>query len=188
MPARRLRLPARARLQLPAGPRRHLRLALADPPLRPAHRRHRRAARSARPRTRERYFALLKVEQDQRRAARGRARQDPLRQPDAALPATEVQPRARAQELLHAHHRHALPDRQGPALPHRLAAARRQDGAAAGHRQRDHRQPPRDRPHRAAHRRAARRGHRHAAHGEGRGRSARPSTSRPRATSRSPRW
>jgi hypothetical protein len=36
--ARRLRLPARSRVQLPARPRRHLRLAEPDPPLRPAHR------------------------------------------------------------------------------------------------------------------------------------------------------
>ena len=39
---RRLRLPALAGSELPARPGRHLRLALADPPLRPAHRRHRR--------------------------------------------------------------------------------------------------------------------------------------------------
>ena len=50
-PARGLRLPALARLQLPAGPGRHLRLALADQALRPAHRRHRLRARCARPRT-----------------------------------------------------------------------------------------------------------------------------------------
>ena len=140
------------------------------------------------PKEGERYFALLKVEQINGDAARGRPREDPLRQPDAALPEQAAQPRARPQELLDAHHRHALPHRQGPALPHRLAAARRQDGAAAEHRPRHHRQPPRGRPHRAAHRRAARGGHRHAAHGEGRGGLARPSTSRPRATCRSPRW
>ena len=39
---RRLRLPALAGSELPARARRHLRLALADPPLRPAHRRHHR--------------------------------------------------------------------------------------------------------------------------------------------------
>jgi hypothetical protein len=55
------------------------------------------------------------------------------------------------------------------ALPHRVAAARRQDGADAAHRERDLHEPPRHRAHRAAHRRAPRRGHRHAAHGEGRG-------------------
>ena len=38
----RLRLPALAGSQLPARTRRHLRLALANPPLRPAHRRHHR--------------------------------------------------------------------------------------------------------------------------------------------------
>ena len=45
--ARRLRVPARARLQLPARPRRHLRVVVADPPLRPAHRRHRVGSDSA---------------------------------------------------------------------------------------------------------------------------------------------
>ena len=40
-PARRLRLPARAGVELPARARRHLRLAVADPQVRPAHRRHR---------------------------------------------------------------------------------------------------------------------------------------------------
>ena len=39
--ARRLRLPAQPRLQLPALPRRHLHFAVADSPLRPAHRRRR---------------------------------------------------------------------------------------------------------------------------------------------------
>ena len=48
-------------------------------------------------------------------------------------------------------------DRQGPARPHRRAAAHRQDGAAAEHRPLDHRQSPGVLPHRAAHRRAARR-------------------------------
>ena len=48
--ARRLRLPALARLQLPAGPRRHLRLAVADSQVRSADRRHRLRARSGRPR------------------------------------------------------------------------------------------------------------------------------------------
>ena len=40
--AGRIRLPALAGSELPARPRRHLRLALADPPLRLAHRRHHR--------------------------------------------------------------------------------------------------------------------------------------------------
>ena len=187
-PARRLRLPARARLQLPAGPRRHLRLALADPPLQPAHRRHGRAARSGRPRSASATSRCSRSRRINCEAPEVAARQDPLRQPDAALPEREAQPRARAQELLDAHHRPALPDRQGPALPDRLAAARRQDGAAAEHRQRHHRQPsrrwsssccsstsgPRRSPTCSARSRARS--------------SARPSTSRPRATCRSPRW
>ena len=49
-PARRLRLPAQPRLQLPPLPRRHLRLAQPDPPFRPEDRRHRLRARSGRPR------------------------------------------------------------------------------------------------------------------------------------------
>ena len=67
------------------GPGRHLRLAVADPPLRPAHRRHRlRPGPAAEGRR-----ALLRADQgrgDQLRAAGGRAQQDLLRQPDAALP------------------------------------------------------------------------------------------------------
>ena len=72
-----------------AGPRRHLRVAVADPPLQPAHRRHR--ARPDPPAEGGR--ALLRAAQgrpDQLRAARGGAAQDPVRQPDAALPAGEV--------------------------------------------------------------------------------------------------
>jgi transcription termination factor Rho len=56
----RLRLPALAGRQLPAGSGRHLRLALADPPLLAADRRYRRG-RDPQPKEGERYFALLKV-------------------------------------------------------------------------------------------------------------------------------
>ena len=49
-PARRLRLPAQPRLQLPPLPRRHLRLAEPDPPLRPARPARSSPGRSARPR------------------------------------------------------------------------------------------------------------------------------------------
>ena len=93
-----------------------------------------------------------------------------------------------AEELLDAHHRHALPDRQGPALPDRLAAARRQDGAPAEHRQRDQRQPPRDRRSSCC---SSTSGPKKSPTCSARSRarsSARPSTSRPRATCRSPRW
>ena len=48
--ARRLRLPPQPRLQLPALPRRHLRLAQPDPPLRPARPARSSPARSGRPR------------------------------------------------------------------------------------------------------------------------------------------
>ena len=84
MPARRLRLPARARVQLPARPRRRVRLALADPPLRSAHRRHHLRPDPAAQGRR----AVLRAHQSRRhqlRAARGSPQQDLLRQPDAAL-------------------------------------------------------------------------------------------------------
>ena len=126
--------------------------------------------------------------QDQRRAARGRARQDPLRQPHAALPAGQVQPRERHQGLLHAHHRHALPDRQRAALPHRLAAPRGQDGAAAEPRQLDQREPPRHRSSSSSSSTSARRRSPTCSAPSRARSSARPSTSRPRATCRSPRW
>ena len=98
-PAGRLRLPARPRVQLPAGSRRHLRLAVADPPLQPAHRRH--GVRPDPPAAGGR--ALLRADQgrgDQLRAARHVAGEDPLRQPDAAVPAGAHQPRARGQHDL----------------------------------------------------------------------------------------
>jgi hypothetical protein len=126
-------------------------------------------ARSARRKDRR---ALLRAAQgrvDQLRGPRGRARQDPLRQPDAALPAGEAQARAPTQEQLDAHHRPARADRQGPARADRLAAARRQDVLLQDIANASH-EPPRGLPHRAAHRRAARGSHRHAALGEGRGR------------------
>ena len=122
------------------GPGRHLRLALADPPLQPAHRRHASSGQIRPPKDSERYFALLKVEQingEAPEAARDKILFDNLTplypnqkfnlEYDAKNFSTRII------DLL-------VPDRQGPALPHRLAAARRQDGAAAEHRQR--RSPP----------------------------------------------
>ncbi len=138
-PARRLRFPARARLQLPAGSRRHLRLAEPDPPLQPAHRRRR--LRTDPPAEGGR--ALLRAAQgrgDQLRGAGEGARQDPLRQPDAALPARAAASRARSRGVHHAHDRSAHADRQGPARPDRGGAAHRQDDDAAEHRPRHHRQ------------------------------------------------
>ena len=116
--------------------------------------------------------ALLRAAQgrgDQLRDAGAGARQDALRQPDAALPDGADPPRARLRQSDHARDGSAVSDRQGPARPDRGGAAHRQDGAAPEPRQRDRQEPPRGVPHRAAHRRAAGRGHRHAALGEGRG-------------------
>ena len=187
---RRLRLPALAGSELPARPRRHLRLALADPPLRPAHRRHRRRPHPQ-PQGRRALFRAAQGQHDQFRGPREGAPQGQLRQPDAALSRRAAEDGARGSDQegsLAARHRHRRADRQGPARADRVAAAHRQDRAAAEHRARDHRQSPGVLPDRAADRRAAGGSHRHAALGEGRGRSPRPSTSRRRATCRSPRW
>ena len=90
--ARRLRLPARARLQLPAGPGRHLRLAVADSQVRSADRRHRVGADPAA----EGRGALLRAHQGrsgQLRIARAGARQAVLREPHAALSAGALRAR-----------------------------------------------------------------------------------------------
>ena len=188
--AGRLRLPALGRLELPAGSGRHLRLALADPPLRPAHRRHGRGP-DPRPEGGRALFRAAQGQHDQFRGSGEDPAQGPFRQPDAALSRRAPQARDRGPDqegLLGPRHRHRRADRQGPARPDRRAAAHRQDGAAAEHRAVDHRQPPGMLPHRAAHRRAAGGSHRHAALGEGRGRLLDLRRAGHRATSRSPRW
>ena len=91
------------------------------------------------PKDNERYFALLQGRGGQLREPRGRQDEDPLRQPDAALPAGADQPRARSRRPLHPDHGPAHADRQGAARPHRLAAPGRQDDPPAEDRQRDHR-------------------------------------------------
>ena len=188
--AGRLRLPALAGSELPRRPGRHLRFAFADPPLRSAHRRHHRGRHPLA----ERRRALLRAAQgqhDQFRRPREDAPQDQLRQPDAALSGAAPADGARGSDqegLLGARHRHRRADRQRPARADRLAAAHRQDRAAAEHRACDHGQSSRVLSDRSADRRAPGRSHRHAALREGRGRSPRPSTSRRRATCRSPRW
>ncbi len=131
--ARRLRLPARARLQLPAGPRRHLRLAVADPQVRSADRRHGVGPDPAA----EGRRALLRADQGrggQLRGARAGARQAVLREPHAALSAGAADARDAPESLSAPRHGSDDADRQGPARPHRRAAAHRQDDAAAEHR------------------------------------------------------
>ena len=162
-PAGRLRVPPVPGLQLSAGSGRHLRLAFADPPLQPAHRRHGDgpdpSAQGGR--------TLLRPAQggdDQHRGPGDRPGQDPLRQPDAALSGREVQAGASA--------RRTSPPESSTSLP---PSGKGQRGLIVS--------PPRagktmllqnianaittNHPevdaHRAAHRRAARGGHRHAA-------------------------
>ena len=111
---------------------------VADPPLQPAHRRHDRG-RDPHAEGRRALLRAGQGRQGQRRAAREREEQDPVREPDAAASGQGVQARARHQgrgEHHRPHHRHHRAHRQGPARPDRLAAQGRQDGDAAAHRAR----------------------------------------------------
>ena len=140
---------------------------VADPPLRPAHRRHASRARSARPKEGERYFALLKVNTinfDDPEQVRHQVNFDNLTPlyPDEQLkldiadPTIKdksarvidiVAPLGKGQRALI-----VAPPRTGKTvLLQNIATV-------------DHRQPPRSAPDRAADRRAAGRSHRHAAH------------------------
>ncbi len=115
MPARRLRIPARPGVQLPARPGRRVRFAVADPALRSAHRRHH--LRPDSPAQRRR--ALLRAHQggrDQLRAAGGSAQQDLFRQSDAALSRRAAEAGNHARQLLR--------PRDGSADTHRQGAAR----------------------------------------------------------------
>ena len=189
-PAGRLRLPARSGRILSGRSRRHLHLAVADPPLQPAHRRlHHRPHPPAEGRR-----ALLRAaqgRQHQRRAARGVEEQDPVREPHAAVPAQDVPSGAR-QRFERRHHRpHHGSDRAGrqrPARPDRVAAESRQDDDAAERRPGDRAQPSGCAPDHPADRRASRGSHRDAAQRARRSDLARRSTNRPCATCRSPRW
>ena len=188
--ARRLRLPALARGELSRRPRRHLHLAQPGPQVRPAHRRHGRR-RDPRAQGRRALFRADPADRGQFRRSRRGPPPRQFRQSDAALSRREADARhARSdgQGQVGAGDRHRLAAGQGPAHADRRAAARRQDGDAAEHRQGDHRQPSRSLPDRAADRRAARGSHRHAALGEGRGRLLDLRRARARATSRSPKW
>ncbi len=141
-PARRLRLPARAGLQLSARPGRHLRLAEPDPPLRAAHRRIV-EGQIRPPKEGERNFALMQGRGDQRPGAGEGARQDPLRRPDAAASRTSGCASSTTRRRIHdARHRPGHADRQGPARPDRRSAAHRQDDAAAEDRPRHPEEPP----------------------------------------------
>ena len=118
------------------------------------------------PKDGERYFALTKltaVNFDDPDAVRHRVNFDNLTPlyPEQKLtldPAdpTQKDKSARVIDIV-------SPPGQGPAYADRRAAAGRQDGDAAEHRQGDHRQPSRGVPARPADRRAARGSHRHAA-------------------------
>ncbi len=102
-----------------------------NPPVLPAHGRHRVGPDQAAARGR----ALLRAGQGGRgqlRAARAQERARVLREPHAALPAGAVPPRIRPRRALHARHRHDGAHRQGPARADRRPAAHGQDDAAPG--------------------------------------------------------
>ena len=174
-----------------AGPRRHLRLARrrsAASACAPATRSKARSAARRKASAISRCSRSTRSISRTRRTTRHKVHFDNLTPlyPDERLKLEIDDPTQQGHDRPGDRHRRA--DRQGPARADRRPAAHRQDGDAAEHRPVDHRQPPRMLPDRAADRRAARGSHRHAALGEGRGRSPRPSTSRRRATCRSPRW
>ena len=123
------------------------------------------------PKEGERYFALLKVNSlnfEDPEKSKHKVNFDNLTPlyPDERLKMEHDDPTKK--DSFGARHRYRLADRQGPARTDRLAAAHGQNGAAAEHRARDHRQSPGMLSDRAADRRAAGRSHRHAAFGEGR--------------------
>ena len=72
------------------------------------------------PKDGERYFALVKVDKVNGEPPESGQEQDPVREPDAAVPGRADGPRARHQgrgEHHRPHHRHRRADRQGPARP-----------------------------------------------------------------------
>ena len=153
------------------GPGRYLRLALANPPLRLAHRRHDRRP-YPQPEGRRALFRSAQGQLAQLRGPRKGAPQGQFRQSDAALSGRVAEDGIRGSDQegsLGARHRHRGAGRQRPARPDRVAAAHRQDRAAAEHRPLDHAQSSGMLSDRAPDRRAAGRSHRHAALGEGRG-------------------
>ncbi len=169
--ARRLRLPAQRRPQLPGLAGRHLRLSQPDSPARSAHRPGRRRADPPAHR------GAGKLRPDagrggQRPSAGREIAADRLRGPDAAASQPAARPGNHRRRDAHARHRSGDADRHGPARPDRVAAARRQDRAAAKDRPGHQEEPSRMLPDRPADRRAAGRSDRHGPH---RGRSRRRS-------------
>ncbi len=158
-------------LELSRRSRRHLCLAVADPQVRIAHRRHGRRP-DQKPERGRALFCPPQGQHHQFRRPRETAPQDPFRQSDAALSrrvAGDGDREADQQGHDRACHRHRVPDRQGSARPDRGAAAHRQDRDPSEHRPRRHRQSSGMLSDRAPDRRAPRGGDRHAALGEGRG-------------------
>jgi hypothetical protein len=180
-----LRLSARPRLQLRARPRRHLRLPQPDPATACA-RATRWPARSARPRRRSATTASSRSRPSTACLPMS-TESASLRQPDAAVPRGALQARNDPEELQHAHHRSDVPHRQGPARAHRLAPARRQDRPLQDVANAITKTTPRSPSSCCSSTSARRRSPTCSARSRARS-SARPSTSPPSGTCRSPRW
>ena len=153
------------------GPGRHLCLALADPPLRPAHRRHHRRPHPQPEGRRTLFRAAQSQHAEFRGPGKGQA-QGQFRQPHAAVSQSAVPDgnrRPHQKRPFCKGDRHRRADRQRPARADRGAAAHRQNRADAEHRALHHRQSSRLLSDRAPDRRASGRSHGHAALGEGRG-------------------
>ena len=187
MPDRRLRFPARAGVQLPAGAGRHLRLPQPDPALRLAHRRHRFGSGAA---AEEEGRTLSRPDQarggELRAPGRGAA-EDLLRQSDPAVPGGAA-PVGSLRRPVVPGDRPGDADGQGSARADRGAAAYRQDDAPAVAGAIDRHEPPGSRPVRPADRRASRGSDRHGAVGARRGRLVHLRRARFAAHPRSPRW
>ena len=150
--AGRLWLFALAGSELSARPRRHLRLAFANPPFRIAYRRHHRRTHPQ-PQGRRTLFRLAQGQLAQFRRPRKSAPQGQFRQSDAALSGRVAEDGIRGSDQegsLGPRHRYRGAGRQRPARADRVAAAHRQDGAVAEHRALDHPQSSGMLPDRAA--------------------------------------
>ena len=190
-PAGRFRLSALARCQLSRRARRHLCEPQPDPAIHPANRRHGRRP-DPQPQGWRALFRAAQGQHDQFRRPGEDPAQGPFRQSDAALSrraARNGSRRTRRRRTISARvidivaplgkgQRGLIvaPPRTGKTVLLQNIA----HSITSNH--------PEVLSDRASDRRAAGRSHRHAALGEGRGRSARPSMSRRRATCRSPKW
>ena len=140
------------------------------------------------PKDGERFFAMLLVETVNDNPPVVAQNRVPFDQLTPLYPGRAPEPGDRRRQPGDADDEPLLPPRQGAARVDRVAAACRQDDAAAAGRQRHNGESPRCLSDRVVDRRASRRGHRHEAQRQGREWCPPRSTSRQRGTCRWPRW